>query len=177
MLTQESLKELLSYDPDTGFFTYLVSKKGWVRKGYRAGSIHCDGYRHISIGGRLWLEHRLAWLYMTGEWPEFKIDHRDGERSNNAWLNLRSATDQQNSFNQKVRSSNTSGFRNVRFVTDGLGYLSARASTRVNGNNYMRAFSVSKYGIIAATAMAVLAEREMREELHKEFCFETSRAT
>lgn len=176
MLTQTELKELLDYCPETGVFTYLVTKKGWVRKGYRAGSPHNKGYRHISIGGHLWLEHRLAWLYMTGEWPEFKIDHRDGIKNNNAWMNLRAATDQQNSFNQKLRSSNTTGFRNVQFVTDGLGYLSARAETRINGKPHLRAFSVAKYGLIPATAMAVQAEREMRAKLHQEFCFEVSRA-
>ena len=95
ILTLERLKELLSYNPEDGTFTWLVSTRGKVRAGAIAGSFGGYGgkYRTIHIGGlrdgRKYYAHRLAWLWMTGKWPEATIDHIDGNPDNNRFANLR----------------------------------------------------------------------------------------
>jgi len=111
-VTLGRLRELLNYNPETGIFTWNVKKRR-ASAGERAGSNSTIGYRQIGIDGRDYFEHRLAWLYVYGEWPEFEIDHRNGVRSDNRILNLRQATKAQNGQNQKPRSTNTSGIAGV----------------------------------------------------------------
>jgi len=71
------------------------------------------GYRQIMIDYRLYLAHRLAWLYQTGAWPPDQIDHIDCDKGNNRFANLRLATNSQNQQNRGVRSDNTSGHKGV----------------------------------------------------------------
>lgn len=112
-LTQEYLKSVLNYCPDTGVFTRLVSTARCMKVGDIAGSINNEGYLHIMIAGKRYKSHRLAWLYMTGEWPKDQIDHIDGERANNRFSNLREATHGQNQSNKRVQQNNTSGYKGV----------------------------------------------------------------
>lgn len=114
MLTQERLKEVLLYDPLTGIFKWRI-KIGNRLPGNIAGCKHNRGYLTIKIDGRANLAHRLAWLYMTGAWPKNDIDHRDTNRSNNVFDNLREATGAQNCFNRSRRSDNSSGIKGVTF--------------------------------------------------------------
>lgn len=111
-LTQQRLKDILSYNPDTGHFLWRVERNVRIRAGARAGTQHSKGYRQVSIDFRLYLEHRLAFLYMTGAWPEQWLDHRDGDRSNNAWANLRPCSPSENSQNTSTRAS-SSGIKGV----------------------------------------------------------------
>lgn len=69
MLTQCRLRELLSYDPDRGIFVWRVKAARNTIIGSEAGRISSGGYREIGVGGRLYFAHRLAWLYVHGEWP------------------------------------------------------------------------------------------------------------
>lgn len=108
-LTSEQLKDLLSYNQKTGEFVWLVGRL----RGKVAGKTNNNGYRHIRIQGVDFQAHRLAWLYVHGEWPEGWLDHKDRTRSNNAIANLRPATPSQNSANSKVSVLNTSGFKGV----------------------------------------------------------------
>lgn len=78
-----------------------------------AGYINVSGYIAISIDSKKYLAHRLAWLYMTGEWPENQTDHIDHVRDNNKWDNLRKATNQENLKNQSIRKNNESGITGV----------------------------------------------------------------
>ena len=89
LLTQESLKELLIYDTSTGEFVWTKQIPG--RRKRKVGTIRPDGYVMIHIVGKFYLAHRLAWLYINGEWPEGEIDHIDRNPSNNAFANLRGA--------------------------------------------------------------------------------------
>lgn len=88
-LTRDRLSELFHYDPDTGLFTRLRRTAQRVRAGEVAGSPDSRGCLRMAIDGKLYLLHRLAWLYVTGVWPTNEIDHMDGNPSNNAFANLR----------------------------------------------------------------------------------------
>jgi len=76
MITQAGLKELLNYNPETGDFAWVKSKKP-------AGGISSYGYRRIIIDGKEHKAHRLAWLYTHGVFPEDQIDHINGVRHDN----------------------------------------------------------------------------------------------
>lgn len=113
MLTQERLKELLNYDPESGFFTRVVGRPGPnARKGDVAGCDNGQGYIRIYVDGRPYKGHRLAFLYMVGSIPK-EIDHKNLNRSDNRWANLRAATRSQNISNVAIRPDNTSGFKGV----------------------------------------------------------------
>jgi hypothetical protein len=110
-LTAERLRELLHYDPLTGLFRRL-KQCGSSWKGDIAGTVH-RGYIVISIDGRNHKAHRLAWLYVHGKWPDDQIDHRDRDKANNRFANLRAATNKQNHENLNMPRNNTSGHRGV----------------------------------------------------------------
>lgn len=114
-LTQERLQELLHYDPLTGIFRWLLYRNSNAKIGDIAGSPHTKGHLRISIDGKQYLSHRLAWFYMTGQWPASMIDHENTDGSDNRWLNLREATHAQNCMNAQKRSDNSSGFKGVSF--------------------------------------------------------------
>ena len=113
MLTAARLRELLTYDPVTGIFRWRETRCGRARAGAAAGSANGDGYWHIRIDGRLYKAHRLAWLYVHGEWPAGRLDHEDNEPAHNWIANLRPATMPQNRGNSKVRSDNLTGLKGV----------------------------------------------------------------
>ena len=90
-LTRKRLVELLHYNPETGHFVWKISV-GRCRKGEWAGSMaRPDKQVTITIEGRNYFAHRLAFLWMTGSWPQGRVIHRDGNPRNNAWSNLRVA--------------------------------------------------------------------------------------
>lgn len=112
-ITQSRLKELLHYDPETGVFTRRVSRSGGGLAGSVAGTVGRDGYSRIQYAGRQYLAHRLAFLYMTGEFPAESVDHINRDRSDNRWGNLRPASTVENLRNKSPYSNNSSGFRGV----------------------------------------------------------------
>ena len=120
-ITQERLKQLLDYDPQTGHFTWkprpwLQGKAtAWNKRfaGKRAGTLNkVLGYVMIDFDGAPRYAHRLAFIYMTGSVPEM-IDHANGNRSDNAWSNLRACTQSQNMYNAALRADNTTGVKGV----------------------------------------------------------------
>lgn len=112
MLTQERLKQLLSYDPETGVFMRLISVRG-MRK--QLGSQHNNGYWQVCVDYKIYLAHRLAWLFMYGEFPHDQLDHINGDRLDNRVCNLRLVTNKQNHENLKLHKNNMSGWRGVHF--------------------------------------------------------------
>lgn len=112
-LTVDRARELLDYNPENGTITwrFKVSNR---RKGSLAGAKTAGGHLATRIGGRLYRNHRLAWLLVTGCWPLDEIDHINGLRDDNRWLNLREADTFLNRENQHIpTSSNSSGYLGV----------------------------------------------------------------
>jgi hypothetical protein len=124
MMTQYELKSLLRYDPDTGIFTWLrrpndgtKSTKAFNTRfgGKQAGCFDkSTGYRVVRVKDVLYYEHRLAHFYMTGQWPE-QIDHRDFDRVDNRWSEIRHASMAQNQHNVRRQKNNTSGRKGVHW--------------------------------------------------------------
>lgn len=112
-LTQQKLQDVLDYDPATGIFRWKVTT-GRAVAGAPAGCVD-DGYLRIKIHRVRYRAHRLAWLYMTGAWPDPEVDHRDGDGLNNKFANLRESNATQNNANKNLQRNNTSGFRGVTF--------------------------------------------------------------
>lgn len=112
MLTQARLQELVHYDRETGVFTARVNRGPW-KIGKRVGGLRSDGYRGLKIDYQDYKEHRLAWLYIYGEWPESDLDHRDNDRAKNRIDHLREASEAQNSWNSKRPNTNRTGFKGV----------------------------------------------------------------
>lgn len=120
-LTRERVQELLSYDPETGEFRHRTGRGG-RRSGDIAGTIDPNGYRLIFIDYFQWRASRLAWLLMTGAFPPpgILIDHRDGNRANDVWANLRLATYAENARNRGPGRNNTTGKVGVHPIGDRL---------------------------------------------------------
>jgi hypothetical protein len=158
MITAERLREMLHYDPETGVFTYRMPRKR-IRVGNVAGYQRPDGYRRIKLDKQFDYAHRLAWLYMTGEWPTFDIDHANGKPADNRWANLRQATTTQNLANSRKPASNRSGFKGACWDASKRKWL---ASIKVNGRNKF-------LGRFDCPAEAHRADVEAAEKLHGEF--------
>jgi hypothetical protein len=112
-LTVDRLRELLSYDTDTGKFTWLVRRSSKAFPGDEAGSIQTAGYRQIVVDRRTYVAHRLAWFYHFGEWPADQLDHINGIRDDNRIANLRPANQHVNNHNAARRPDASSGARGV----------------------------------------------------------------
>jgi hypothetical protein len=113
-LTRRRLRELLHYDPDSGEFHWRERTGYFIAAGRIAGGVNAhSGYRQIWVDGRIYPAHQLAWLYMAGRWCRPMIDHRDGDRANNRWNNLRRATRSENNANRGLQRNNRSGFKGV----------------------------------------------------------------
>ncbi len=114
-LTAARLREVLSYNPQTGAFFWRVFRSGRAIPGQQAArEPRRSGYATVFVDGYLYAAHRLAWLYVTGEWPKGYIDHADGSKSNNVFSNLREATHRQNMENQRnAHRNNKTGLLGV----------------------------------------------------------------
>lgn len=115
------LHEVLEYDPGTGILTWKPRngktriERTWDGRyaGKTAGSFSSKGYLQFSIDGVGLKAHRVIWAMMTGEWPKDEIDHKDCNKGNNRWSNLREATSSQNAMNRRLRSDNAVGLKGV----------------------------------------------------------------
>lgn len=118
------LRESIAYDPESGaikwlerplsHFTTARARNSWntAHVGKTPGRIRRAGYRCVKFDQSEYFAHRLIWLLVTGQWPD-RIDHRNGDVSDNRWSNLRHATSMQNSCNRKLNNRSTIGFKGV----------------------------------------------------------------
>lgn len=133
----KTLREILDYDPDTGILTWKPRPEKlteyWTPKGAKAFNSKYAGHeagctrkvknrdytrKEIKLpDGKNYLQHRVAWAWMTGEWPTKLIDHKDQNPLHNWWDNLREVDDSTNQKNATLRSTNRSGIPGVHFDT------------------------------------------------------------
>lgn len=111
MITQKELKEILHYDPETGIFTRKSKPTYNAKIGDPVGSVD-HGYLRINVIGKRYYAHRLAWLYMYGEWPNI-IDHIDANKENNRIGNLRNVDFSGNMMNGRISRCNKTGIVGV----------------------------------------------------------------
>lgn len=158
-LSRERLIELLSYSPATGRFTWVKPGFG-VTVGMMAGCNSGNGgYVRIKIDGRLYLAHRLAWLYVYGVWPREEIDHINLVRDDNRISNLREASRAQNSRNKTLRKDNSSGAKGVYWHK---GSQKWQVSSGLNGKLFY-------LGLYEDKELACLVASEFRSKYHQEF--------
>jgi len=121
-LNAARIRRLLNYNLSTGIFTWRIKRRGrphgWKRAGTRAGAIWAaNGYRHICIDGVSYRCARLAFLWMNGEWPRWVMDHKNRDRADDRWRNLREATPSQSQAN-RINSNNVLGMKGVCYEAD-----------------------------------------------------------
>ena len=153
-LTKEKLKEILLYDEECGQFY----RRGKIRKGLHvgevAGSTTSTGYWRITIEKKEYLAHRLAWLYMKGEWPEKDIDHINGNPQDNRWSNLRLCSKRESNLNRGVLSNSRTGVKGVKLLVSG------RFQVLVDNKSY---------GTYPDLELAEMVAQEVRNKVHGEF--------
>lgn len=156
-MTAEELRLHVTYDPETGEFR----RTGFRRKdrsGAPCGTKMNRGYLVISIRNKTYLCHRLAWLYMTGEWPRLQIDHINLDRADNRFSNLREATPHQNNGNRRASSRNTSGAKGVVWNSANRKWIAQ--ITHGTSNKYLGSFARKED---AANAYADAARKHFGE--------------
>jgi hypothetical protein len=156
-LTQAMLKDRLSYDPETGDF-YWKPGKCLIAPESKAGTVK-NGYIAISISRANFFAHRLAWLYMTGDWPEEYVDHINGNGLDNRWINLRAATRSQNQHNGPLRANNKSGYKNVCWDKRNRKWVVKVCKDK----------KVYEGGLFTDLEKAALAAEALRNQLHGDF--------
>jgi hypothetical protein len=152
-LTQLVLKRNFHYDEITGLFKRINKPRIWHVK----GSLTQYGYLNIRVGGKVYFAHRLAWLYVTGNWPKKYIDHINGDKTDNRIINLREATHSENMQNIKgPLRGNKSGFLGVSWSSQNKKWV---AQIRCNG-------SLKVIGRYDSPEEAGLAYLKAKKELH-----------
>lgn len=142
MNTLAEFQELLSFDSDAGTFQWKVNRGGAVRAGDAAGTVNKEGYVRILVAKRSYLAHRLAWLFVHGEWPSGMLDHANLNRRDNRLSNLRIADLTLNAANTPLRRDSTSGLKGA--------YWNRRAgkwqsSIKVRGKSHHLGMFASKH--------------------------------
>ena len=152
-ITQKELKDRYYYNPENGEFHSLIRNYATNKP---AGHLDPQGYIRIGLLNKSYKAHRLAWLYMTGEWPKQQIDHKDRNKSNNSFINLREATNSQNMFNRKLNTKQTSGV---------IWHKATGKWAVVISINKVR----KHLGLFSDLELAELVAVEARSKHHKEF--------
>lgn len=157
-LSAVQARELLAYDPETGLFTWKMTRSIRVRQGSPAGHCRPDGYSWVCVNRGQYASHRIAWLIHYGDWPVGELDHINGQRSDNRIANLRIVSRKQNQNNQRrAQRGNRLGVLGVRWDSRWHKYV-ARIS-----HNY-RPIHLGGFDTIEEAYNAYLkAKRELHE--------------
>lgn len=154
-LTAEELRKILHYDPETGEFVWLVDRLSAGRvlahAGDRAGYCRADGRYEIGIGGISYFAHRLAFLWVTGDWPAEELDHKNRIKGDNRWCNLREATRTQNLTNRTKYGK------------------SLPRGVQVRGNKFKARFNECYLGLYETAEEASAVREEVAREVYGEF--------
>lgn len=144
-ITQGQLINLLDYDQSTGVFRWKSNGRMHVAGAIAGATSHKGGYRLISLGarGRAYLAHRLAWMYVYGEFPDSELDHIDRNPDNNAIANLRACTRQENAYNTVRNCGETSNYTGVSW-DKARGMWVARIRMPSGKRNHIGRFSDEK---------------------------------
>lgn len=113
MITQKELKKLIHYDPLTGIMIWIKCRSNRIKIGQEVGTIQNNGYRQVNIGKKRYFIHRLAFLYMIGNFPKIFVDHIDQNKLNNSWINLREANKSENQMNSTRKKAPSGGYKGV----------------------------------------------------------------
>ena len=155
MPTPDTLRNRLRYDPETGNLYWIPdqcrpeqSEGWWVGK--QAGYVDRTGYRRLSLSGKKYLAHRIAWAIHYGSWPINEIDHINGNKLDNRIVNLRNVSRADNNRNLPRRKSNTSGVTGVRRVKLGKW----RAMIKIDGKHHLLGSFVNFEDAVAARKAA-----------------------
>lgn len=169
--SKQYLERRVEYNPATGKFhwkmrpvTDFANKQAWAAwntkyAGAAAGSRSPDGYLMLAFPVGKFLAHRVAWKLLTGKDPADKIDHRNGDCTDNRKTNLRQASTAQNNHNSAVSTANTSGVKGVSW-------------NKQNGKwvAYVKLGGVQRYlGLFTDLREAAAAVCVARKQLHREF--------
>lgn len=156
--THARLKELFEYGPETGRFIRRVAVCN-RKVGEIAGCVRkAGGYLFISVDDVIYRAHQLAWLYVTGKWPQKFIDHKNADKADNRFANLRLATKSQNQANVGLLKTNSSGLKGVSPYRAGERYGKPwQASICKDGKSFHLGHFSTKDD--AAAAYAVAADR------------------
>lgn len=171
MITQDGLRELLHYDPDTGLFTWIKKTSNRVKVGDVAGSVSDTGYIDIRLNGQLFRAHRLAWLYVYGVWPARVIDHINHVRTDNRLCNLRDVPVTVNASNISDKSSSASGYTGVTWCKSSKKW---RVKIQANGRHHhigrfenlvdaVRAYANAKAAVIKSKSDMLMNGDAVRE--------------
>ena len=114
-MTQDELKQLVSYDPKTGIFLRLKKTSNRINMDEASGWKDAYGYIELTLAGKRCKAHRMAWLYMTGKMPVGEIDHINRVKDDNRFCNLRDVARLENELNKGIQKNNTSGYKGVSF--------------------------------------------------------------
>lgn len=109
----EEIRDYLGYNEITGNLYWIKKPNSRINIETIAGTLHKEGYLKIGFRRKIYLAHRIAWFIKTGEQPNEIIDHKDTNKTNNKWENLRKATKSQNEHNTQKQKNNTSGYKGV----------------------------------------------------------------
>jgi hypothetical protein len=135
-----NIVEFLKYDPETGALVWAAKPNRRIVLGSSAGVKTYYGYVQISVQGKRYFAHKLAWLLMTGEYPECEIDHINGIKDDNRWGNLRMSSPSLNQQNRRAaQKNNKSGLLGVTSRSDGFAARIAVDKKQINLGHYKSA--------------------------------------
>ena len=150
--SQDHLLRYFSYDPHSGELRWKIAHRG-TSVGDLAGYVSPQGYWRVSIDGTQFPAQRIIWKLMTGCEPKDFIDHKDGNKANNKWSNLRSATKKDNAQNCRKYVTNTSSVKGVTWDKK-----LQKWKVVINANNVRHYLGLFENFTDAATARDVAAE-------------------
>lgn len=142
-LTQEIVRELLHYDPETGLLYWKERDRKWFKREldfkswnsrYKGksvdGIVKHSGYMKVYIFNKAYFSHRIIWLLFYGDFPKDQLDHINGIKHDNRIENLREVTNLENCKNQKLQKNNKSGYKGVSWCKREKRWV---ANIRLNG--------------------------------------------